>query len=242
MAASILVVEDDPAVALALEVALKGEGYLPLLAATGDKGLEIGLAQAPDLLILDVRLPGMDGFELLRRLRAGGSKAPVIILTARDEEVDTILGLELGADDYMTKPFRVRELLSRVKSQLRRAYGDLADALGGRIIRADELLIDLERRRVSRAGKRISLTPTDFEILRLLAEKPGRVFSRRDLLERVRDYDAAISGDEKTINVHVSHLRDKVEEDPSNPRFVMTVRGVGYAFADRSERGERSGS
>ena len=242
MAASILVVEDDPAVALALEVALKGEGYLPLLAATGDKGLEIGLAQAPDLLILDLRLPGMDGFELLRRLRTGGSKAPVIILTARDEEVDTILGLELGADDYMTKPFRVRELLSRVKSQLRRAYGDLADALGGRIIRADELLIDLERRRVSRAGKRISLTPTEFEILRLLAEKPGRVFSRRDLLERVRDYDAAISGDEKTINVHVSHLRDKVEEDPSNPRFVMTVRGVGYAFADRSERGERSGS
>ena len=242
MAASILVVEDDPAVALALEVALKGEGYLPLLAATGDKGLEIGLAQAPDLLILDVRLPGMDGFELLRRLRVGGSKAPVIILTARDEEVDTILGLELGADDYMTKPFRVRELLSRVKSHLRRAYGDLADALGGRIIRADELLIDLERRRVSRAGKKISLTPTEFEILRLLAEKPGRVFSRRDLLERVRDYDAAISGDEKTINVHVSHLRDKVEENPSNPRFVMTVRGVGYAFADRSERGERSGS
>jgi len=242
MAASILVVEDDPAVALALEVALKGEGYLPLLAATGDKGLEIGLAQAPDLLILDVRLPGIDGFELLRRLRAGGSKEPVIILTARDEEVDTILGLELGADDYMTKPFRVRELLTRVKSHLRRAYGDLADALGGRIIRADELLIDLERRRVSRAGKKISLTPTEFEILRLLAEKPGRVFSRRDLLERVRDYDAAISGDEKTINVHVSHLRDKVEEDPSNPRFVMTVRGVGYAFADRSERGERSGS
>ena len=242
MAASILVVEDDPAVALALEVALKGEGYLPLLAATGDKGLEIGLAQAPDLLILDVRLPGIDGFELLRRLRAGGSKAPVIVLTARDEEVDTILGLELGADDYMTKPFRVRELLSRVKSQLRRAYGDLADALGGRIIRADELLIDLERRRVSRGGNRISLTPTEFEILRLLAEKPGRVFSRRDLLERVRDYDAAISGDEKKINVHVSHLRDKVEEDPSNPRYVTTVRGVGYAFADRSERGERSGS
>lgn len=242
MAATILVVEDDPAVSLALEVALKGEGYTALLSATGDKGLEIGLAQAPDLLILDVRLPGIDGFELLRRLRAGGSKAPVIILTARDEEVDTILGLELGADDYMTKPFRVRELLSRVKSQLRRAYGDLADALGGRIIRADELLIDLERRRVSRAGKKIALTPTEFEILRLLAEKPGRVFSRRDLLERVRDYDAAISGDEKTINVHVSHLRDKIEVDPSNPRYVSTVRGVGYAFADRSDRGERSGS
>lgn len=242
MAATILVVEDDPAVSLALEVALKGEGYTALLAATGDKGLEIGLAQAPDLLILDVRLPGIDGFELLRRLRAGGSKAPG----------DRAHGARRGGG-YDPRPrarcgrlhdeaFRVRELLSRVKSQLRRAYGDLADALGGRIIRADELIIDLERRRVSRAGKKIALTPTEFEILRLLAEKPGRVFSRRDLLERVRDYDAAISGDEKTINVHVSHLRDKIEADPSNPRYVSTVRGVGYAFADRSDRGERSGS
>ena len=242
MAATILVVEDDPAVALALEVALKGEGYLPLMAATGDKGLEIGMKQAPDLLILDVRLPGIDGFELLRRLRAGGLKAPVIILTARDEEVDTILGLELGADDYMTKPFRVRELLTRVKSQLRRAYGDLADAMGGRVIRAEDLVIDLERRKVTRGGSRITLTPTEFEILRILAEKPGRVFARRDLLERVRDYDAAIAGDEKTINVHVSHLRDKVEPDPAKPRFVLTVRGVGYSFSDRSDRGERSGA
>ena len=208
-----------------------------MLAGSGDEGLKIGLAEAPDLLILDVRLPGIDGFELLRRLRAGGSKAPVIILTARDEEVDTILGLELGADDYMTKPFRVRELLTRVKSQLRRAYGELADAGGGRVIRADDLLIDLERRRVSRGGKRIALTPTEFEILRILAEKPGRVFARRDLLERVRDYDAALAGDEKTINVHVSHLRDKIEEDPSAPRFVLTVRGVGYSFADAAERG-----
>jgi DNA-binding response OmpR family regulator len=242
MAATILVVEDDPAVALALEVALKGEGYLPLMAATGDKGLEVGMKQAPDLLILDVRLPGIDGFELLRRLRADGSKAPVIILTARDEEVDTILGLELGADDYMTKPFRVRELLTRVKSQLRRAYGDLADAMGGRVIRAEDLVIDLERRKVTRGGVRITLTPTEFEILRILAEKPGRVFGRRDLLERVRDYDAAIAGDEKTINVHVSHLRDKVEPNPDKPRFVLTVRGVGYSFSDRSDRGERSGA
>jgi len=151
----------------------------------------------------------------------------VIILTARDEEVDTILGLELGADDYMTKPFRVRELLTRVKSQLRRAYGDLADAMGGRVIRAEDLVIDLERRKVTRGGVRITLTPTEFEILRILAEKPGRVFGRRDLLERVRDYDAAIAGDEKTINVHVSHLRDKVEPDPNKPRFVLTVRGCG---------------
>ena len=239
MAATVLVVEDDPAVSLALEVALKGEGYQPILAGNGERGLELGLAQAPDLLILDVRLPGIDGFELLRRLRAGGSKAPVIILTARDEEIDTILGLELGADDYMTKPFRVRELLSRVKSQLRRAYGDLADALGGRVIRAEDLVIDLEKRKVSRAGMKIALTPTEFEILRILAEKPGRVFSRRDLLDRVRDYDAALAGDEKTINVHVSHLRDKIEPDESSPQFITTVRGVGYAFADKGERGAR---
>jgi DNA-binding response OmpR family regulator len=105
------------------------------------------------------------------------------------------------------------------------------------VIRADDLLIDLERRRVSRGGKRVALTPTEFEILRILAEKPGRVFARRDLLERVRDYDAALAGDEKTINVHVSHLRDKIEADPSAPRFVLTVRGVGYSFADATERG-----
>ncbi|MEY4389196.1 MAG: hypothetical protein RLZZ432_915 [Chloroflexota bacterium] len=245
MSGTILVVEDDPAVALALEVALKGEGYTTLVAGSGDRGLELGLAEAPDLLILDVRLPGMDGFELLRRLRAGGSKAPVIILTARDEEVDTILGLELGADDYMTKPFRVRELLTRVKSQLRRAYGELADALGGRVIRAEDLVIDLDRRRVTRGGTRISLTPTEFELLRIMAEKPGRVFSRRDLLERVRDYDAALAGDEKTINVHVSHLREKIEPGEAAPRFITTVRGVGYSFADRGERqgrDERGGS
>jgi DNA-binding response OmpR family regulator len=114
--------------------------------------------------------------------------------------------------------------------------------MGGRVIRAEDLVIDLERRKVTRGGARITLTPTEFEILRILAEKPGRVFGRRDLLERVRDYDAAIAGDEKTINVHVSHLRDKVEPDPNKPRFVLTVRGVGYSFSDRSDRGERSGA
>ena len=195
-----------------------------------------------DLMVLDLMLPDGLGLPFLKALRARGDVTPVIILTARDEEVDTILGLELGADDYMTKPFRVRELLTRVKSQLRRAYGDLADAMGGRVIRAEDLVIDLERRKVTRGGARIALTPTEFEILRILAEKPGRVFARRDLLERVRDYDAAIAGDEKTINVHVSHLRDKVEPDPNKPRFVLTVRGVGYSFSDRSDRGERSGA
>ncbi|HYC06859.1 MAG TPA: response regulator transcription factor, partial [Candidatus Binatia bacterium] len=185
-----------------------------------------------DLLILDVRLPGMDGFEVLRRLRASGSKAPVLFLTARDDEVDKVIGLELGADDYITKPIGLRELKSRIKAALRRAYGDLADAAGGRVLRHHDLLIDLERRRVQRGSRRISLTPTEFEILRHLAARPGRVYTRPQLLELLRDYEA-LDQDEKTINVHISHLREKIEDDPTSPTFVLTVRGVGYAFAER---------
>ena len=215
-----------------IEYALQQEGYTVVLARSGEEGLEIAVGQAPDLVLLDVRLPGIDGFEVLRRLRAAGSKAPVLMLTARDDEVDKVIGLELGADDYVTKPFGLRELLSRVKALLRRAYGDLADAVGGRVIRHDDLVIDLERRRVQRGQRRISLTPTEFEILRHLASRPGRVYSRGELLELLRDYEA-LDQDEKTINVHVSHLREKIEDDPSQPVFVLTVRGVGYAFADR---------
>jgi len=232
MSATILIVEDEHAVARGIEYALQQEGYTVALARSGEEGLEIAVGQAPDLVVLDVRLPGIDGFEVLRRLRAAGSKAPVLMLTARDDEVDKVIGLELGADDYVTKPFGLRELLSRVKALLRRAYGDLADAGGGRVIRHDDLIIDLERRRVQRGQRRISLTPTEFEILRHLASRPGRVYTRSELLELLRDYEA-LDQDEKTINVHVSHLRDKIEDDPSRPVFVQTIRGVGYAFAER---------
>jgi DNA-binding response OmpR family regulator len=232
MAATILVVEDEHAVARGLQYALQQEGYDVALARSGEEGLELAVRAAPDLILLDVRLPGMDGFEVLRRLRAAGTKSPVLMLTARDEEVDKVIGLELGADDYLTKPFGLRELLSRVKALLRRAYGDLADAVGGRVIRHLDLLIDLDRRRVQRGDRRISLTPTEFEILRHLASKPGRVYTRAELLDLLRDYEA-LDQDEKTINVHVSHLRDKIEDDPAAPAFVLTVRGVGYAFAER---------
>jgi len=232
MSATILIVEDEHAVARGIQYALQQEGYTVAMARSGEEGLEIAVGQAPDLVILDVRLPGIDGFEVLRRLRAAGSRAPVLMLTARDDEVDKVIGLEFGADDYMTKPFGLRELLSRVKALLRRAYGDLADALGGRVIRHDDLVIDLERRRVQRGPRRISLTPTEFEILRHLASRPGRVYTRSELLELLRDYEA-LDQDEKTINVHVSHLRDKIEDDPSRPVFVQTIRGVGYAFAER---------
>jgi DNA-binding response OmpR family regulator len=229
---TILIVEDEHAVARGIEYALQQEGYAVTLARSGEEGLDIAVSQAPDLVILDVRLPGIDGFEVLRRLRAAGSKAPVLMLTARDDEVDKVIGLELGADDYVAKPFGLRELLSRVKALLRRAYGDLADAQGGRVIRHGDLVIDLERRRVQRGARRIGLTPTEFEILRHLASRPGRVYTRSELLELLRDYEA-LDQDEKTINVHVSHLRDKIEDDPAQPVFVQTVRGVGYAFAER---------
>ncbi len=232
MSATILIVEDEFAVARGVQYALQQEGYGVTVARSGEEGLEFATGQAPDLVVLDVRLPGMDGYEVLRRLRAAGSKAPVLFLTARDDEVDKVIGLELGADDYLTKPFGLRELMSRIKALLRRAYGDLADAAGGRVIRHRDLLIDLERRRVQRGQRRIGLTATEFEILRHLASRPGRVYSRRELLELIRDYEA-LDQDEKTINVHVSHLREKLEDDPAEPSFILTVRGAGYAFAER---------
>jgi DNA-binding response OmpR family regulator len=232
MSATILIVEDEYAVARGIQYALEQEGYQVTVAGSGEEALEVAGELAPDLVVLDVRMPGIDGFETLRRLRADGSKSPVLMLTARDEEMDKVIGLEMGADDYMTKPFGLRELQSRIKALLRRAYGDLADAMGGRLIRHRDLVIDLDRRRVQRGDRRISLTATEFEILRHLASKPGRVFSRRELLELVRDYEA-LDQDEKTINVHVSHLREKLEDDPVDPTFILTIRGAGYAFAER---------
>jgi len=142
------------------------------------------------------------------------------------------VGLEMGADDYRVKPFSVRELVSRVKALLRRAYGELADTETGRTLRRKNLVIDLERRRVSRDGERIGLTTTEFDLLRHLAARPGRVYTRSQLLELVRDYDDALEQDERTINVHISHIRDKIEPDPAQPRYIRTVRGVGYAFAE----------
>jgi DNA-binding response OmpR family regulator len=230
--ATILIVEDEFAVARGIQYALQQEGYEVTVARSGEEGLELATSQAPDVIVLDVRLPGIDGFEVLRRLRATGSKAPVLFLTARGDEFDKVVGLELGADDYVTKPFALRELMSRIRSLIRRAYGDLSHAAGGRVIRHGDLVVDLERRRVQRGARRIGLTATEFEILRHLASRPGRVFSRRELLELLRDYEA-LDQDEKTINVHVSHLREKIEDDPSSPRFVLTVRGAGYQFAER---------
>jgi two-component system response regulator RegX3 len=230
MAANIMIVEDEPAVARGVQVALEREGYTVTIAPTGEDALARFTEVAPELVLLDVRLPGMDGFEVCRQLRRE-TRAPILFLTARADEVDKVVGLEIGADDYLVKPFSIRELVSRVKALLRRAYGELADTQTGRVLRRSDLVIDLERRRVTRDGERINLTTTEFDLLRHLAARPGRVYTRGQLLELVRDYDA-LEQDERTINVHISHIREKIEPDPAQPRYIVTVRGVGYAFAE----------
>jgi DNA-binding response OmpR family regulator len=227
---TIMVVEDEAAVARGVQFALEREGYAAIVVPTGEEAVERLGEIAPDLVVLDVRLPGIDGFEVCRQLRRE-TRAPIIFLTARADEVDKVVGLEIGADDYLVKPFSVRELVSRVKSLLRRAYGELADTQTGRTLRRGDLVIDLERRRVTRDGERITLTTTEFDLLRHLAARPGRVFTRGQLLELVRDYDA-LDQDERTINVHISHIREKIEPEPAQPRYIRTVRGVGYAFAE----------
>lgn len=227
---TILIVEDEPAVARGVQVALEREGYAAVIVGTGEDAVSRFEEIAPDLAVVDVRLPGIDGFEVVRRLRRE-TRAPILFLTARSDEVDKVVGLEIGADDYLVKPFSVRELTSRIKALLRRAYGELADTQTGRTIRRGNLLIDLERRRVSRDDERIALTTTEFDLLRHLASKPGRVYTRGQLLELVRDYEA-LEQDERTINVHISHIREKIEPDPGQPQYIKTVRGVGYAFAE----------
>ena len=230
MAEHILVVEDESAVARGLQYALLQEGWSVAVARSGEDALVMVQDRAPDLAILDVRLPGMSGFDLCRELRRTRT-LPILMLTARAEEIDKVLGLELGADDYMTKPFNVRELVSRVRALLRRAYGTLATADGRQHqLHAGNLRIDLERRRVYKGDRRIDLTATEFELLAYLARYPGIVFTRDQLLRQVWDYDNFV-GDEKTVNVHVRHLREKIEDQPEDPSYIITVRGVGYKFA-----------
>jgi DNA-binding response OmpR family regulator len=230
MAEHILVVEDESAVARGLQYALLQEGWSVALARSGEEALALVEDRAPDLAILDVRLPGMSGFDLCRELRRTRT-IPIMMLTARVEEIDKVLGLELGADDYLTKPFSVRELVSRVRALLRRAYGTLATA-DGRLtqLHVGNLRIDLERRRVFKGERRIDLTATEFELLAYLARHPGIVFTRDQLLRQVWDYENFV-GDEKTVNVHIRHLREKIEDQPDDPAHILTVRGVGYKFA-----------
>jgi DNA-binding response OmpR family regulator len=223
----ILIVEDEHAVARGLEYGLKHEGFEVLWAETGQRALELVCERDPHLILLDIRLPDISGFDVCRQLRAQGQRQPILMLTARDEELDKVLGLELGADDYVVKPYSLRELISRIRASLRRAYGELSTVSPGDRIRFGDLELDLERLRVTRCGRFVDLTPTEFRLLRYLATHPDQPLSRDTLIEAVWGYDSDL-GNDRTVDVHVRHLREKLEDDPANPRWLVTVRGVGY--------------
>ena len=225
----ILIVEDERAVARGLEYGFAREGYAVLLAEMGRQALDLARSADPHLILLDIRLPDISGFDVCRELRAEGRRMPILMLTARDEEVDKVLGLELGADDYVVKPYSLRELLSRVRALLRRAYGDLAiGPEGGRVV-FGEIELDRERLQVRRAGRQVELTPTEFRLLSHLVAHAGRPISREGLIEAVWGYDSSV-GSGRTVDVHIRHLRKKLEDDPATPRWLVTVRGIGYKF------------
>jgi len=225
----ILIVEDERAVARGLEYGLTTEGFSVSVAYTGQQALDMARSRDPHLILLDIRLPDVSGFDVCRQLRARGMRQPILMLTACDEELDKVLGLELGADDYVVKPYSLRELISRIRALLRRAYGELAAVSVGTRLRFGEVEVDLERLQVVRRGKAVDLTPTEFRLLRYLVSRPGRPFSRDELIEAVWGYASDV-GSDRTVDVHVRHLREKLEDDPANPRWLVTVRGMGYKF------------
>jgi two-component system OmpR family response regulator/two-component system alkaline phosphatase synthesis response regulator PhoP len=222
--AAILIVDDEEPIQELLKFNLEKEGYTVLVAYDGPSALRIVEEKRPDLVILDVMLPGMDGMEVCNQLRQNSISRdiPVIMLTAKVEEIDKVLGLELGADDYLTKPFSPRELLARIRARLRRIKPQTEE---NELVR-DDLRIDLDRFKVLVRGEEVELTPKEFELLRVLATHPGKVYSRDELLEQVWGYEYL--GDTRTVDVHVRHLRQKVERDSSNPEYIETLRGIGY--------------
>ncbi len=227
---TILLVDDEESIQKLLAYPLEREGYRVLQARDGEEALERFASERVDLVVLDIMLPKLDGLEVCKRLRAE-SEVPIIMLTARDDELDKVLGLELGADDYITKPFSIREFRSRVRALLRRAAVSRQVDQDGELISAEGLTIDLARRLVEVGGNRVQLTYVEFELLRILAFNPGRVYSRRMLLEAL--WGGADYREPRTIDVHVRHLREKLERDPAEPEYILTVRGVGYRFRDR---------
>jgi DNA-binding response OmpR family regulator len=235
MTTRILLIEDDPEIAELVHLHLRDEGYQVERADSGDGGLALALQGGWGLVILDLMLPGLGGLDVCRRLREQERHVPILMLTARSEEIDKVLGLELGADDYLTKPFSVRELRARVKALLRRSQ--LAGALPAPErpveVRHAGLAIHLEKRRVTLRGKPVELTAKEFDLLALFACNPGKPYNREQLLNQVWGY--SYTGYEHTVNSHINRLRAKIEADPSHPRYIITVWGFGYRFADAEE-------
>ncbi len=233
MSKKVLIVDDEKAIVDILEYNLKKEGYDTAKAYDGREGLRMAREENPDLILLDVMLPYMDGFEVCRTLRGEGRNVPIIMITAREEETDKVFGLENGADDYITKPFSMRELLARVKANTRRTISEPAPAVAGAedgSIRIRELVIDPGRHSVSKNGTELELTQREYELVRFLSQNPGKIVSRQELLSEVWQYD--YYGDLRTVDVTVRRLREKLEDNPAEPVYVLTKRGVGYYFAE----------
>lgn len=225
---TILIVEDEPNLLAALQYTLTQEGYTALTATDGEAGLRMARSMSPDLIILDVMLPILDGFEICRILRRE-SAVPILMLTARSEEIDRVVGLE-HADDYVTKPFSMPELLARIRNLLRRASSSQTSDFAGRseIIRSEDLTIDQISHSVTLGDKPLDMKPREFSLLAMLASNKGRAFTRNQILERLWGHDYI--GDSRTVDVHVRWLREKIELDPSKPRRIVTIRGLGYRF------------
>jgi two-component system alkaline phosphatase synthesis response regulator PhoP len=226
---TILVVDDEPGIAQIARDYLERAGFRVVLAGTGDDALRLARSEMPALIVLDLMLPGIDGLDVTRALRqdAATRAIPIIMLTARVDEMDRLVGLEIGADDYITKPFSPRELVARVRAVLRRTDGSHEPAAP---LRFGDLQLDLQRRSVRRGDMPIDLTATEFDLLAVLARDPGRPFTRTQLIELT--YDVSYAGFDRTIDAHIKNLRRKIEPDPRNPRYVVTIYGVGYKFMD----------
>ena len=223
----ILIIDDDRTLSEAVAQALENAGFAAAIAGTASEGWRRIDAEKPDLVILDLNLPDIDGIELCRDLRRA-TDIPIIMLTARTDETDRVVGLEVGADDYVTKPFSPRELVARVRAVLRRLERPVS---GPEILEMGDLRLDQERHEVLKTGQPVDLTPTEFKLLATLMESPGRVFTRAELLEAVQG--VAFEAYERTIDVHIKNLRRKIEDNPGHPHYIETVRGVGYRFSDR---------
>jgi DNA-binding response OmpR family regulator len=226
---SILIIEDDPAVGRSLQAGLVHEGYTVVWKTTGADGLLAARSHQPHLIILDVRLPDGSGFDICRQLRHLGLRQPILMLTVERDEIDKILGLEMGADDYLTKPYSLGELRARIRALLRRTYGELSAAEAD-LLFAGDLVIDRARGQVSRGSRALNLSPTEFRLLSYLARHPGQALTRAQILDAVWGYDAEVEG-ENTVTVSIRRLREKVELNPSRPTLILTVPGIGYRLA-----------
>ena len=235
MSRKILVIEDDRDIARLVELHLRDLGCEVDLAHDGRVGHDLASSKTYDLIILDLMLPGMDGLEVCRRLRAKPPYTPILMLTAKSSELDRVLGLEVGADDYLTKPFSIREFVARVKALFRRveSLGSQTHPEVRKTIRAGDLIIDVEKRKVMLEGKQAELTAKEFDLLLQFAQHPGRVYTRSQLLDLVWGY--AHDGYEHTVNSHINRLRAKIEKDPARPRYILTAWGIGYKFAEPDE-------